>query len=264
MIETYASEWPLISVITPSYNQGLFIEQTIESVLLQNYPAFEHIIIDGGSTDETVPILKRHPHLNWVSEKDSGQSEALNKGFKKARGEIIAWINSDDWYEPGSFFVVADFFLRNPNKNVVMGDCLLVDSSGQTMRKVINSERGFKDILRFWVPYSIPTQPAVFFRRSLLSEFGEVDESLYYAMDFDLWLRFGSRYRFHHIDRVVANYRFHASAKGGDQNFEKFIPECTAVFKRYVNKDYKISLEYKMFLLRTFLSKFKQSFLNSG
>jgi len=109
IIPPILADTPSISIVTPSLNQGRYIEQTIQSVLLQNYPNFEHIVIDGGSTDGTVEILKKYPHLKWISEKDSGQSEALNKGLKMATGDIIAWINSDDWYAEGAFNNVASF-----------------------------------------------------------------------------------------------------------------------------------------------------------
>src|SRR5437016_162728 len=107
----------MISVVTPTFNQAPFIEQTIQSVLDQRPAAFEHIVIDGGSTDGTLEILAKYNHLKWISERDNGQSDALNKGFKKATGEIIGWINSDDWYEPGTFALVAKFFAENPDKN---------------------------------------------------------------------------------------------------------------------------------------------------
>ncbi len=218
-----------ISVVTPSYNQGKFIEQTIQSVLDQNYPNFEHIIIDGGSTDETIEILKKYPHLKWISEKDNGQADALNKGFKKATGEIIAWINSDDWYEPNTFNAVSKFFEENQDKNVVMGNCNLVDKDGKIFDRVINFERGFNELKNYRTPRSIPTQPAVFFRRKLLSESGLIDVSLNYVMDYDLWMRFAKENRFYHINQIFANYRFHKDAKIGDENWEKIYPECEKV-----------------------------------
>jgi glycosyltransferase involved in cell wall biosynthesis len=226
-------EEPLISLITPSLNQGQFIEQTIQSVLKQNYSNFEHIIIDGGSTDRTVEILKQYPHLKWVSEKDNGQSHALNKGLKKAKGDIIAWINSDDWYEPGAFKIVADYFDQNPNKNIVMGDCNLVNEEGKIFDTVINNERGFEELKKYWVGRAIPTQPAIFFRRKLLDTYGCADEDLNYAMDYDLWMRFAQGNHFYHIDEKVANYRFHQGAKGGDQNWNKFVPEWKKISQKY-------------------------------
>lgn len=221
------------SVVTPSYNQGEYIDQTIKSVVAQEYADFEHFVIDGGSDDHTVRILKKYPHLVWVSEKDRGQSDAVNKGFKLATGDIIAWINSDDWYEPGTFTAVAEFFAANPDKNIVMGNCNLVDSRGKVTGQVKNFERGFDALKKYWVGESIPTQPAIFFRRELLEKQGFLDESLHLAMDFDLWMRFSLQNRFYHLDRTVANYRFHDAAKGGDRDWDKFVPEWKTVYKRY-------------------------------
>jgi glycosyltransferase involved in cell wall biosynthesis len=166
-----SSDLPKFSVITPSLNQADFIEQTISSVLAQHYPNFEHIVVDGGSSDRTLDILKKYPHLTWISERDKGQADALNKGFRMATGDIIAWINSDDWYEADVFETIAKWFMDNPDKNIIMGDCNLIDEQGRAFSKVINYERGFTELSRFWIGGSIPTQPAIFFRRSLLEEF---------------------------------------------------------------------------------------------
>lgn len=231
--EDATARFPKISVITPSYNQGAFIEKTIESVLAQNYPHFEHIVVDGGSSDCTLDILKRYPHLRWLSESDKGQSNAVNKGLRMAEGEIIAWINSDDWYEPGAFHCIAEFFRNNPDKNVVMGDCNLVDERGIPFDKVVNAARGFEGLRQYWVPRSIPTQPAIFFRRRLLDRCGYLDESLHLAMDYDLWMRFAQTEVFHRIPIPVANYRFHKDAKGGDRDWSKFVPEWKLVYERY-------------------------------
>jgi glycosyltransferase involved in cell wall biosynthesis len=224
-----------ITVITPSFNQGKYIEQTIQSVLRQDYPNFEHIVIDGGSNDKTISILTKYPHLIWISENDRGQSHAVNKGLRMATGEIIAWINSDDCYEKGAFKAVAEFFAEHPANRIVMGNCNLVDESGKVFDVVVNFERGFNELKQFWVSRSIPTQPAIFFRKSLLEEFGYLDESLNYAMDFDIWMRFARKNRFYHLDRIVANYRFHLDAKGGDQDWSKFVPEWELVYNRYVS-----------------------------
>ena len=231
---TNDSSAPLFfSVVTPSYNQGQFIEQTILSVLDQNYPHFEHVIFDGKSTDNTVEVLKRYSHLKWTSEKDSGQSSALNKGFKIARGDVIAWINSDDWYEPGAFAAVAEFFQKNPDKLIVMGDCRCIDSNGKEIGIVVNEERGFEQLRKYWKSKAIPTQPAIFFRKKLLDEAGDLDESLHYGMDFDLWLRFAKKNRFYHLNRIVANYRFHDAAKGGDGDWKKFLPDWRHVYTKH-------------------------------
>lgn len=253
---------PFISVITPSFNQAEFIEQTIESVLAQGYSNFEHIVMDGGSTDGTIEILKRYSHLNWVSEKDRGQSHALNKGLRRAKGEIIAWINSDDWYEPGAFELVANFFLQNPDANVVMGDCNLTDKAGRVFDVVVNHPRSFEDMLQYRVGRSIPTQPAIFFRRSLLDRCGYVDESLHFTMDYDLWLRFSIDNHFFHIEKTLVNYRFHEDAKIGDQDWSKIYPECEAVASRYRHlsrKPPKVSVVIPCYNYAHFLSEAVES-----
>ncbi len=227
---------PFFSVITPSFNQAAFIEQTIASVLQQKDQAFEHIVIDGGSKDGTVEILKKFPHLSWVSEPDRGQAHALNKGLARAAGKIIAWINSDDWYEPGAFSAVANFFNEHPDAKIVMGDCNLVDERGNKTGHIVNAARGFNELKKYWKGKSIPTQPALFFWRELIEECGPADESLFYAMDYDLWMRFARKHRFHRLERTLANYRFHPKAKGGDGNWDKFKPEWRKVHDRYASK----------------------------
>jgi len=124
-----AKEFPFISIVTPSFNQGAYIEENIKSVLRQNYPNFEHIIIDGSSTDGTIDILKKYDHLIWVSERDKGQSEAINKGFKTANGEIIGWLNSDDCYEPDAFSTIVRELNKAEDKYIVFGDCNLIDKN---------------------------------------------------------------------------------------------------------------------------------------
>ncbi len=228
----------LISVVTPSFNQGAYIEQTIKSVLGQNYSFFEHLVMDGGSSDNTVEVLRRYPHLQWKSERDNGQSAALNKALAIAKGEIVAWINADDFYEPNVFGTIGEFFRANPGKNVVMGDCNLLDETGRIFDKIINRERGFDQLKKYWVGKSIPTQPAIFFRRKLLQQHGLLDETLHYAMDYDLWMRFARDNYFHHLDIVAANYRFHSKAKGGSGDWSKFEPEWKLVHDRYVVRSF--------------------------
>lgn len=223
------------SVITPSLNQGQYIEATIKSVLSQNFSNIEHIIIDGGSVDDTLRILKSYPHIYWTSEQDSGQSAALNKGFRLAKGEIIAWINSDDWYENGAFHAVDKFFQDNLNANVVVGDCFLTDAGGTPFQKISNYARGQKQLRQFWINHSIPTQPAIFFRRKLLDDFGYLDEGLHYAMDYDLWLRFSKQHEFYHLNQVVAYYRYHSNAKSNcGEDWSKFVFEWKKVYRRHI------------------------------
>lgn len=190
------SALPKFSVITVSYNQGEFIRDTIESVLAQNYPNFEHIVVDAGSTDATLSILKEYPHIKWTSEPDRGQSHGLNKGFSRATGDIIAWINSDDWYAPGTFHEVATMMQHSP---VVMGGCVVTDRVGNPTEEVPNLPRDWFDTLKYWVYHSIPTQPGIFFARSIFSDLNidpshALDEGLEYTMDYDLWMRIQERY----------------------------------------------------------------------
>ncbi len=239
-MEKQPSGRPLVSVITPSFNQALYIEQNIRSVLDQQYPNFEHIVIDGGSTDGTVEVLERFPHLKWVSEKDNGQSDALNKGFAMASGDIICWLNSDDWLAPEAFHHVAQE-LAPGQKSVLMGKCLLADPSGKPFKELANPERSFYHLMKYWIPYSIPAQPAIFFVRSLLESVRRcdgtyVDPSLHFAMDHDLWARMMKSARFHHIDRVLSYYRHHDESKTVAKG-NVFVKDWSEVFKRYALQD---------------------------
>ena len=225
------------SVITTSFNQGKYINDNIKSVIAQNYPNFEHIVIDGGSTDETVSILKSYPHLNWVSEPDQGQADALNKGFAKATGDIIAWLNSDDWYAPGAFHTVAKEIEEYP---IVVGACNIVDEVGKLIYTVPNTARNWFDVLKYWVPYSIPTQPSVFFRRDLLemakrSAGSYLDKNLYYTMDFDLWLRIGIQFPLiKRLDPVLSFYRSTDTSKTSHnvEGMSYANPEMSYLFRR--------------------------------
>jgi len=230
------SEHVKISVVTPSFNQGKFIEENIQSVLAQNYPNFEHIIVDGGSTDETIEILKKYPHLKWVSEPDRGQSHALNKGFEMAKGEVIGWLNSDDLYLPGTFKLVASALDRLERRWVVMGDVEIIDESGKSVRILRNRPKKLHQLLRFWDPdLGSFHQPGIFFFKEILDEVGLLDESLCYAMDYDLWLRVIQKYDFHRIEAIFAKYRFHGSSKSGS-GWDPFIREWEQVSRRYLGR----------------------------
>ncbi len=244
---------PSISIITPSFNQGRYIERTILSVLNQGYENLEYIVIDGGSTDNTIDILKKYnDQINfWVSEKDRGQSHALNKGLAKASGDIIAWINSDDWYDQDVFNAVAGHF-ETTGADVVAGNCTMVYEDDPQMNFVDKPGRiDLRRLLRYWQPFFCPPQPSIFFKRSLLQTVGPVDERLTYAMDLDLWLRMASRSKFSYLDKNLSFYLIHASSKSGSENgMKKFRPEWRKVAMRHLAK---ASIYEKLFFVKGFI-----------
>jgi glycosyltransferase involved in cell wall biosynthesis len=205
------------TIVTPSYNQGPFIQRTIESVLSQRGDfELEYLVVDGGSKDETLPILRRYPgRLRFVSEPDRGQSDAINKGFRMATGDVLAWLNSDDTYEPGALGAVARA-LRESGARWCFGKCRIVDEHGREIRRALS---GYKDwvsrrySLRRLLGRNFIAQPATFFRRDLLAEAGPIDESLHYAMDYDLWLRFARLAPPAFVEQPLAAFRWHASSK---------------------------------------------------
>ncbi len=184
-----SGESPYFSVITPSFNQAAFIEDTIRAVLWQGFPSFEHIVVDGGSTDGTLEVLRRYPHLRWISEPDKGQSDALNKGLRMARGKVVAWINSDDFHLPGAFQTTYEWFADHPQESLIMGDCLWIYEQSGRQFVLMNRERHFEELLRYWDDYVYPAQQALFFKRDLLDRAGLIDTHLHYGMDCDFWMR---------------------------------------------------------------------------
>jgi len=193
-----------ISIITPSFNQETFIEETIRSVQEQNHDDIEHIVVDGGSTDGTLAVLQRSSRLRWISEKDSGQSEAINKGFRMATGEIVAWLNSDDWYEKNVLGDVARYFADHPDCMILYGDVTYVDKGGKRLYTIAGGTLSYDRLVAS--PDSV-RQPSTFWRRHLITEHGGVDQSLHLVMDLDLFLRIGRGHRFHYLPRNISYYR---------------------------------------------------------
>jgi len=209
---------PIISIVTPSLNQATFIGDALESVRLQNNEYYEHLVIDGLSTDGTIDLLRRETtnqeaqSLVWISERDSGQSEALNKGFRRAKGEIIGWLNSDDRYRAGCFEHVVKAFESNPEVDIFYGDYTTVDEAGRMLE--IRREIEFNAfVLWYHRTLYIPTT-TTFFRRRVFEEGNWLDENLQYAMDLDFFIRLTERgYRFKHIPELLADFRMQPESK---------------------------------------------------
>ena len=204
---------PLVSVVTPSFNQGRFIEETITSVLKQTYPHIDYVVIDGGSTDNTLKLLEKYrDRLRYVSEPDRGQSDAINKGWRMARGEILAWLNSDDTYLPHTIETAVRLLNEHPDAGMVCGVCRDVDEKADFLRLEPSIEHDIEDILYGRKIWTI-AQPAAFVRKSVLDEVGLLDEGLHYGMDWDLWYRIAFRYRILYTDHVLANFRVWSGQK---------------------------------------------------
>ena len=179
--------WPLISIVTPSYNQGQFIEETIRSVLLQGYPNLEYMIIDGSSTDKSVEVIRKYePWLDyWVSETDRGQAHAISKGFQRVGGEILAWLNSDDQYCKRALQLVSRFFQEKPALDLLYGDCEMTDARGSIIDRIKGQSGGLAELLaRDFIP-----QPSSFFHRRAWKAVGGLDVNLSFTLDYDLWIR---------------------------------------------------------------------------
>lgn len=219
-----------ISIITPSFNQAQFLEQTILSVISQNHPGLEYIIIDGGSKDKSVEIIKKYegPLAYWLSEKDSGQSEAINKGLKKATGEIVGWLNSDDLYFPDTLKTVSEIFCENPDVDLIYGDVEDFYPDGKT--------KIYKNVFEpadFLTRVSIH-QPSVFWRKKLHDKIGYLDESLHYLMDYDLWMRIFLNHKTLKTNKILSRFRIHDKSKTSS-NPPQLYGEFRQIFSRFIN-----------------------------
>ena len=201
----------LVSIITPSYNQAAYLEQTILSVLEQDFLYIEYIVIDGASTDGSVDIIKKYADkfAYWVSEKDHGQAEAINKGFARATGDIIAWLNSDDYYIQGTVSGVVKIFEENPDVVLVYGDMLAVDEHGKTFNTLTYGQLNLEDLLCF----QIIGQPSVFMRCSALQKTSGLNLDFHFLLDHLLWIQLAKRGRILHVNQIWAAARYHAEAK---------------------------------------------------
>ncbi len=205
----------LVSIVTPSYNQAAYLEETIRSVLEQSHRELEYMVVDGGSNDGSVDIIKRYAGRLawWVSEKDSGQAEAINKGMKRARGEIVAWLNSDDTYLPGAVGSAVQAFASHPDAVMVYADMRAVNGEGETINILRYRQLSLEDLLCF----QIIGQPAVFMRRSAFESSGGLDPAYHFMLDHQLWIKLAQRGPIVHVDGLWAQARYHPQAKNRAQ-----------------------------------------------
>ena len=248
---TELQTYPLVSIITPSYNQAAYLERTIQSVLNQDYPNIEYILIDGGSKDGSLEIIRKYQDqlAYWVSEKDHGQTEAINKGFNRAHGEIFAWLNSDDTYEPGAISAAVKILQENPELGFIYGDCNFIDGQDRVTGRFNARQTDLKRLKQGYV--HIPQQ-AFFFRGKLWPEVGPLDESIYFAMDYDLWLRLAGITSFRYFPgNPWANFRLHADAKTVAED-DRCWPDMLKIHRR--DGGSRFSLLYGKYLLRKVLA----------
>lgn len=242
---------PKISIVTPSFNQGKYLEQTILSVIEQDYPNLEYIIIDGGSTDESVEIIKKYEkHLAyWVSESDKGQTHAINKGFKRSTGDLVAWMNSDDVYAEGAFEKVAEVYNEYTNADVISGD------------KMHINEKGDELFPQRYAPYRIDTfandkmamcNQACFWKKSVFDQIGFLDVDIQFAMDYEYFIRMGVfGLKFKHIPEVLGKQRYYEGTKTSEEKWLEILYKN----RQEINQKYDL----KISLLKKYISKFHRA-----
>jgi glycosyltransferase involved in cell wall biosynthesis len=246
---TFMTKTPLVSIVTPSFNQAPFLEATIQSVLEQEYPNIEYIVIDGGSTDGCVNILEKYSdHLeSWISEPDDGQTDAINKGFNLARGEIFAWLNSDDVYKPGAIAEAVEYLMENPDVGMVYGDSDFIDDKGNRIGKFPAARTDYRRLRQGYV--HIPQQ-STFFRSRLWNLVGPLDASFFFAMDYDLWVRLAGIRPIRYIERTWAAFRLHGEAKSM-ASADRCWPEMIRVHERMGGN--RFSVIYAKYFIRRIL-----------
>lgn len=240
------SQWPLVSIVTPSLDQGPFIRATIESILSQDYPNLEYWVMDGGSKDETLEILRSYgDRVSWVSEPDNGQSQAVNKGWKRSQGEILGWVNADDLLGPLAVRSAVEALLAKQDIGAVYGDTLYIDEADKAIQgyptRIFNYE-----VLAGETENFIP-QPSVFMRRNVLEKAGFLNETFHYVMDYDLWLRLGLIAPMEYLPMRMAILRLHPSAKTV-KSMSKFANEFASMYESlFSNPALPVSLQQRQF-----------------
>ncbi len=210
--------WPKFSIVTPNYNFDKFLEKNIRSILLQGYPDLEYIVVDGGSTDASVAIIRKYEKwlARWISERDSGSEQAINKGFQWSTGELLAWLGSDDIYLPGALGMAAQEMSRRPDCCVINGDACVHNDRGEVLTVIQPGEVTRDRLVRFWTrpPYfAIPPAVAVFFRRCVVKEVGWMNENIRLVSDYEWWLRMIQKFPFHYVPNALAACCVHPASK---------------------------------------------------
>jgi glycosyltransferase involved in cell wall biosynthesis len=220
----------LVSIVTPSFNQAPYLKAAIDSVLSQDYPRIEYAVVDGGSTDGSLEIIRGYADRLawWVSEPDAGQTAAINKGFRRARGQILAWLNSDDAYAPGAVREAVEYLTTHPEVGMVYGDADYIDASGERLGRFPSASTNYAKLRRGFV--HIPQQ-AAFFRARLWTMVGPLDESFHFAMDYDLWVRIAALSPIAYQPRTWAEFRLHAVGKTTAED-DRCWPEMIKVHRR--------------------------------
>ncbi|MDD1682673.1 MAG: glycosyltransferase [Methanoregula sp.] len=225
-------ELPLVTIVTPSYNQGRFIEETILSVLNQDYSNIEYIVIDGGSTDQTLDILRKYDgRLTWFSEKDKGQTDAINKGLRLAKGEILAYLNSDDTYLPGAISRAVRYLTsENPDSSFVYGEGYHITAEGKIIGRYPTESFDFQHLAET----CYICQPTTFWKRGVMETIGLFDDSLHYALDYDYWIRIAKQYgTLGHINDYLANSRFYRETKTLSKRVEAHAESLNVIRNHY-------------------------------
>lgn len=238
-----------ISIVTPSFNQGQYLQQAIDSVVNQHYPDWEHIIYDAGSTDNTVAILEKYqkqfPNQVWfVSEPDNGQSDALNKGLRKATGDIVVWLSTDDWFANGAFHTTAEFFKNHSNVGMVYGRCIVHDTTEAKDREYEFPTQNFS-MEKLLNDNNFMVYITVYWRRELLHSIGYFNESLHYSMDLDYYIRVGRKTHIQYIPQILGHFRIHQDSKSGGQE-DKFWKEWRKVSRKYGGKFFSIAWKRRL------------------
>lgn len=241
------SDLPKISIVTPSLNQGRFIEEAIQSVLSQDYPNLEYLVMDGGSTDQTLEILKRYSkRVIWISEKDAGQTNAINKGLRLAVGDLLAYLNADDLLLPGTLFKVAQTAVQHPQAMWFTGQCRIIDDRGNEIRKPVTT---YKNLLLRSGSFSLLamtnyiSQPSTFWRREAVHKVGLLDETLHYVMDYEYWLRLYSKYPPILIPDYLASFKIHPASKTTSTGHkDAYITEERGILRRHTRSRILIEL----------------------